>query len=59
MEFAMKIGIPKNKAEKQMAPFLQRQPFVETLARRSFLSDACKRGYYLMYQTRLNFLNEL
>jgi serine/threonine-protein kinase HipA len=58
IEFAVRTGIAQNKTDKLLSPFLMKQPFVETLVHRSFLSEANKRGYYLMYQTRLNCLNE-
>jgi hypothetical protein len=41
-----------------MSIFLEKQTFVETLVKHSFLSEANQRGYYLMYQTKLNFLLE-
>jgi serine/threonine-protein kinase HipA len=56
MEFARRIGISENRIEKLLNPFLEKQPFVETLVNRSFLSDATKRGYLLMYNTRRNYL---
>lgn len=55
-EFARRIGIVEGRVEKILNPFLEKQPFVEELVNRSFLSDANKRGYFLMYNTRRNFL---
>jgi serine/threonine-protein kinase HipA len=58
LELAERIGIPKNRADKLLSVFLGKQSVVETLLQHSFLSEANKRGYYLMYQTRLNALLE-
>ncbi len=56
-ELAKRMGVIEPRIEKLLNPFLQQQPFVETLVNRSFLSPAEKRGYLLMYNTRRNFLN--
>lgn len=58
IEFAKRIGVIETRIEKLLNPFLEKQPFVETLVNHSFLSDADKRGYLLMYNTRRNFLNK-
>jgi serine/threonine-protein kinase HipA len=58
IEFAKRTGIAESRIEKLLMPFLGKQPLVETLVSRSFLSEANKRGYLLMYQTRLNLLRE-
>ncbi len=55
-EFAGRIGVAESRVEKLMYPFLEKQRFLETLINRSFLSDAGKRAYLLMYQTRRNYL---
>jgi serine/threonine-protein kinase HipA len=57
-ELAKRIGISENRADKLLSVFLEKQPFVETLVKQSFLSEANRRGYYLMYETRLNSLVE-
>ena len=56
MEFAMRIGVSESRIEKILSPFLQKQPLMETLLSRSFLTDANKRGYLLMYNTKRNYL---
>ncbi len=56
-EFAKRIGVIDARFETRMAPFLAKQPLVEKLIRQSFLSDADKRAYLLMYNTRRNQLN--
>lgn len=56
IEFAKRIGIIETRIEKLLNPFLEKQPFVETLINHSFLSEANKRAYLLMYNTRRNFL---
>ena len=56
MELAKRIGVVENRAEKLLAPYLEKQKAVETLINHSFLSDESKRGYLLMYNTKRNFL---
>jgi len=55
-EFAKRIGVTERRVDKLIYPFLEKQPFMETLVRRSFLSDANKKGYLLMYNTKRNYL---
>jgi len=55
-EFAKRIGITESRFEKLIRPFIEKQPFLETLVNHSFLSDANKRGYLLMYNTKRNYL---
>ena len=57
IEFAKRIGVAEGRAEKLLQPFLEKQPLVETLVSRSFLTDANKRGYFLLYNTKRNYLN--
>lgn len=55
-EFAMRIGVAESRVEKLLNPFLEKQPFVETLVSHSFLTESNKRGYWLMYSTKRNHL---
>jgi serine/threonine-protein kinase HipA len=55
-EFALRIGVAESRVEKLLNPFLEKQLFVETLISRSFLTEANKRGYLLMYNTKRNHL---
>ncbi|MCK6649460.1 MAG: HipA domain-containing protein [Bacteroidia bacterium] len=55
-EFAKRIGVIESRFEKLINPFMEKQPLVEKLISRSFLSDANKRGYLLMYDTKRNYL---
>jgi serine/threonine-protein kinase HipA len=55
-EFGRRIGVSENRIEKLMAPYLERQPSMEALIGRSFLTDANKRGYLMMYQKKRNYL---
>ena len=55
-EFAMRIGVAESRVEKLLNPFLEMQPFMETLVSHSFLTEANKRGYLLMYNTKRNHL---
>lgn len=57
-EFAKRIGVMEGRFEKLMYPFLERQVRVETLVRHSFLNEANKRGYLMMYNTKRNCLTE-
>jgi serine/threonine-protein kinase HipA len=58
LELAHRIGVIKSRAEKILIPFLETQSQVEVLVNRSFLSEASKRGYLLMYSTKKNYLNQ-
>lgn len=55
-ELAMRIGVAESRVEKLLTPFLEKQPLMETLVSRSFLTEANKRGYLLMYNTKRNHL---
>jgi serine/threonine-protein kinase HipA len=55
-EFAKRIGVSENRMEKLIRPYLEKQPLVETLISRSFLTEDNKRGYLMMYQTKRNYL---
>ena len=56
IEFAGRIGVMETRIEKLLTPFLEKQSYAETLVRHSFLTEANKRGYLLMYSTRRNLL---
>jgi len=56
IEFANRLNISENRRVKLIAPFLQKQPMVETLIQHSFLSEPTKRAYLLLYQTKRNQL---
>lgn len=56
MEFAKRIGVTEGRVEKVLNLFLEKQNLMETLVSRSFLSDANKRGYLLIYNTKRNYL---
>jgi serine/threonine-protein kinase HipA len=55
-EFAKRIGVTEGRVEKLLQPFLEKQNQMETLVSHSFLNDANKRGYLLMYNTKRNHL---
>ncbi len=55
-EFALRIGVAESRVQKLLNPFLEKQAFVETLISRSFLTEANKREYLLMYETKRNYL---
>jgi serine/threonine-protein kinase HipA len=56
VEFARRIGVTESRIEKLMIPYLENQSLVETLANCSYLDEANKRGYLLMYNTKRNLL---
>jgi serine/threonine-protein kinase HipA len=56
IEFANRIGVAESRVEKLLSPFLEKQPMVERLVSSSFLTDANKRGYLLLYNTKRNYL---
>ncbi|MEZ5196805.1 MAG: HipA domain-containing protein [Bacteroidales bacterium] len=55
-ELALRIGVAESRVQKLLNPFLEKQLYVETLISRSFLTEANKRGYLLMYNTKRNHL---
>jgi serine/threonine-protein kinase HipA len=55
-EFARRIGVAEGRVEKLLNPFLEKQPFMEILVSHSFLTEANKRGYLLMYNAKRNLL---
>ena len=55
-EFAKRIAVTESRIEKLLNPFLEKQLAVEQLIDRSFLDNANKRAYLLMYQTKRNYL---
>jgi serine/threonine-protein kinase HipA len=55
-EFGKRIGISETRIEKLIAPFLEKHALIETLISHSFLTEANKRGYLMMYQTKRNYL---
>lgn len=56
--FANKIGIAEKRINKILEPYLSKQINVEKLTNQSFLDAANKRGYLLMYHTKLNLLKQ-
>lgn len=56
VEFGKRIGVVERRIEKLIMPFLEKQKKVEVLVMRSFLNDASKRGYLLMYNSKRNLL---
>jgi len=56
VEFAKRIGITESRIDKLLSPFLTKHNNIEMLINRSFLSNPNKRGYLLIYQTKLNNL---
>lgn len=54
--FGLRIGVAESRIEKLLNPFLEKHPFLETLVNRSYLTEANKRGYLLMYNTKRNYL---
>lgn len=56
LEFAKRIGVAESRVDKLLNPFLKKQALMESLLSNSFLSDANKRAYMLMYSTKRNYL---
>ncbi|HRQ30680.1 MAG TPA: HipA domain-containing protein [Saprospiraceae bacterium] len=56
IDLAKRIGIETGRVEKLLDPFIKKQALLESLVNRSFLRDAEKRGYLLMYNTKRNYL---
>lgn len=57
MEFGKRIGLSERQVQRTLEPFIQRQAKVQTLVEHSFLNDATKRAYILLYNTKRNFLS--
>ena len=55
-EFAKRIGISEMRIAPLLAPYVERQPFIEDLINRSFLDDPTKSDYLWHYQTKRNQL---
>lgn len=55
-EFGKRIGVNQNRINKLLSPFIEKQQFVETLIKRSFLNAKSKKAYTLNYFTKLNHL---
>jgi serine/threonine-protein kinase HipA len=58
LEFGKRIGINESRIVKLSAPFLEKQPLIETLTRNSFLNEKSKRAYLFHYSNRLNWLKQ-
>jgi serine/threonine-protein kinase HipA len=57
-EFGRRIGLNDSRITKIIAPFLQKQPFVEDLIENSFLGKSEKKSYLIYYNTKRNYLME-
>ncbi|GHT60669.1 hypothetical protein FACS189451_01140 [Bacteroidia bacterium] len=57
-ELAKRIGITESRTEKLCLPFFTRHSQIEDLIKQSLLSESNKRGYYMMYQTKMNYFTE-
>jgi len=58
-ELANRFEMNQQRRDKILSPYLQTQPMVEELTRRSFLNEKTKRAFLLHYQTKRNQLNSL
>lgn len=56
IEFGRRIGVTESRIDKLLNPFLEKQHLVEKLISHSFLTEANKRGYLLMYNRKRNHL---
>ena len=56
IEFAKRIGVLERRVEKLLAPFLEKQPLVESMIERSFLNKTMKKSYLESYRQRRNYL---
>ena len=56
-EFVQRIGISETRIDPLLAPFVERQPFVEGLIHRSFLGEPTKKDYWQHYQTKRDQLD--
>lgn len=58
-ELAGRFEIDEKRRDRILKPFLQVQPMVEELTRRSFLNEKTKHAFVLYYQTNRNQLNSI
>lgn len=56
MEFGVRIRIQESRINKLLSPFMEKQPVIEELTKRSFLNNARKKEYILHYNTKRNRL---
>lgn len=56
MEFAKRIGVTESRVEKLLRPFLEKHQLTEHLISRSFLNEANKKSYRILYNTKRNYL---
>jgi serine/threonine-protein kinase HipA len=59
LELARRFGINEKRRDKILQPYIQLQPMVEELIRRSFMNEKTKRAYLMHYQTKRNQLNTI
>jgi len=57
-ELAHRLEISEKRTEKILQNFLEKQEKIYDLTKNSLLSEPSKRGYLLMYETKLNYLRE-
>lgn len=57
IEFGRRLGLLEHRIKTLLAPYLIRQPSVETMIQQSSLSEPNKRAYLLWVQTKRNLLN--
>jgi serine/threonine-protein kinase HipA len=57
IEFGRRIGMKKSRIDKLLDPFLNKQPGVENLVKRSFLDEETKAQYLAHYNERIVMLN--
>ena len=58
-ELARRFEINEKRSDKILSPYLQEQPLVEELIRRSYLNEKTKRAFLLHYKTKRNQLNSI
>jgi serine/threonine-protein kinase HipA len=58
-ELARRFEMNEKRRDKILSPYLQVQPMVEELTRRSFLNEKTKRAFLLYYQTKRNQLKSI
>jgi serine/threonine-protein kinase HipA len=58
-ELARRFEMNEKRRDKILSSYLQVQPLVEELTRRSFLNEKTKRAFLLHYQTKRNQLNAI
>jgi serine/threonine-protein kinase HipA len=58
IELAHRLEMSETRTQKMLTLFLEKKSLIETLIEQSLMTEPNKRGYLIMYQTKMNFFAE-